>query len=344
MSRQTEDRIAGLAARQHGIVTRAQLLASGLSPPAIRHRVRGGRLCPLHRGVYRVGPIQAPHAREMAAVLAGGPGALLSHLSAAVLHGLMKAPRPWTNRGNASERSIGNSRPPARRAERRPRGQSGRAGPTGRSRSPAVQPVDITIPADRNVLRPGIRVHRTASLDPDERMVVGGVPITTPGRTLMDMTVKVGIRELETMVARAQRAEILDEDRLFAMLERYRGRPGIAALRAVMEIPGGPAMIRSEAESRFLALVRKAGLPTPRANLKVGRYELDFFWPHERIAVEVDGYGYHSSRTRFEGDRRRDAWLNARGFKVIRLSWRQIVESPVPTIVQVGQALAKAGR
>ena len=269
---------------------------------------------------------------------------MLSHLSAAVLHGLMKAPRPWTNRGNASERSIGNSRPPARRAERRPRGQSGRAGPTGRSRSPAVQPVDITIPADRNVLRPGIRVHRTASLDPDERMVVGGVPITTPGRTLMDMTVKVGIRELETMVARAQRAEILDEDRLFAMLERYRGRPGIAALRAVMEIPGGPAMIRSEAESRFLALVRKAGLPTPRANLKVGRYELDFFWPHERIAVEVDGYGYHSSRTRFEGDRRRDAWLNARGFKVIRLSWRQIVESPVPTIVQVGQALAKAGR
>jgi very-short-patch-repair endonuclease len=201
--------------------------------------------------------------------------------------------------------------------------------------------VDITIPADQRLSRPGIREHRTVSLEPDERMVLGGLPVTAPGRTLLDMTVEVGSRELEAMVARAQRAELLDRDALVALLDRYRGRGGIAALRAVLATPEGPALTRSEAEARFLELVRRAGLPAPRSNVKLGRYEIDFLWSDERIAVEVDGFRYHSSRSRFEGDRRKDAWLTARGIRVIRLSWRQIVESAVPTIVQVGQALAK---
>ena len=101
-------------------------------------------------------------------------------------------------------------------------------------------------------------------------------------------------------------------------------------------------LTRSEAEDRFLALVRGAGLPTPSANVPVGPYEIDFFWVSEGIAVEVDGYRGHSTRPRFEGDRRKDAWLLARGVKVIRLSWRQIVHEAMGTAVLVGQALALA--
>jgi very-short-patch-repair endonuclease len=83
--------IAALARRQHGVVTIGQLAAAGLGRPAVKHRVARGRLTPVHRGVYQVGPLPAPLGPEMAAVLACGPDALLSHHSAAALWGIRPA-------------------------------------------------------------------------------------------------------------------------------------------------------------------------------------------------------------------------------------------------------------
>jgi hypothetical protein len=78
--------IWALAREQHWVVTRAQLLELGLGSKAIRHRLRIGRLHPLMRGVYAVGRAEVDsHGRWMAAVLACGPFALLSHHSAAAL-------------------------------------------------------------------------------------------------------------------------------------------------------------------------------------------------------------------------------------------------------------------
>jgi very-short-patch-repair endonuclease len=78
--------VADLAARQHGVVARAQLLALGLDAGAITYRVKAGRLHPVHRGVYAVGHRPpSPLATAMAAVLACGPDALLSHRSAGAL-------------------------------------------------------------------------------------------------------------------------------------------------------------------------------------------------------------------------------------------------------------------
>jgi very-short-patch-repair endonuclease len=116
------------------------------------------------------------------------------------------------------------------------------------------------------------------------------------------------------------------------------------ALRAILERSGGPALTRSRAEEAAVALIRKAGLPAPHTNVAVGPYELDIFWPRERVAVEVDGFRHHSSRPRFENDRRKDAWLRARGITVLRLSWRQLTEEAVATAVQLGQALVHATR
>jgi hypothetical protein len=87
--------IARLAARQWGVVSLADLRAAGLSANAVAHRVRGGRLHPLHRAVYAVGhPAPPSEGRFLAAVLACGPGAALSHVSAAALWDLV----PWDGR------------------------------------------------------------------------------------------------------------------------------------------------------------------------------------------------------------------------------------------------------
>jgi hypothetical protein len=84
--------IAALAARQHGVVSRAQLLGLGLGQGAIDHRVGRGLLYPVHRGVYAVGhSVLGPRGQWLAAVLAAGPGAVLSHSSAAALWGIRDA-------------------------------------------------------------------------------------------------------------------------------------------------------------------------------------------------------------------------------------------------------------
>ena len=76
--------IARIAARQHGVVSRGQLLAMDIGADAINHRLARERLHPVHRGVYLVGhPVAPPLAKEMAAMLACGEGAILSHESAA---------------------------------------------------------------------------------------------------------------------------------------------------------------------------------------------------------------------------------------------------------------------
>ncbi len=105
--------------------------------------------------------------------------------------------------------------------------------------------------------------------------------------------------------------------------------------------PANPALARSEAEERFLALVRRAGLPEPEVNVALHGYELDLLWRDEGLAVEIDGYAFHGDRDAFEADRRRDAVLAAHGLQVFRITWRQITEEPEATLVLVTQALAE---
>jgi hypothetical protein len=85
-----DDAVAALARRQHGNVSRQQLLDLGLGPAAITYRARHGRLHRVHAGVYSVGrPPAAPLERAAAAVLACGAGAALSHESALALWGFV---------------------------------------------------------------------------------------------------------------------------------------------------------------------------------------------------------------------------------------------------------------
>jgi hypothetical protein len=77
--------------RQHGVIARRQLLEFGLGAEAIKSRIATGRLHPVHRGVYAVGrPGLTREGLWMAAVLACGPGAVLSHGSAAALWGIRR--------------------------------------------------------------------------------------------------------------------------------------------------------------------------------------------------------------------------------------------------------------
>jgi very-short-patch-repair endonuclease len=289
------DAIERLAARQLGLVTRAELLAAGLKPKMIDGRVRAGRLLLVHRGVYRVGPVVVPHARELAAVLACAPGATLSHVSAGALRSIVP------DAGDGTD-------------------------------------VDVAVRLDRG-RRPGIRAHRIV-LQSDEITLFDGVPVTTPERTLLDLSSVLALRELERALARAERAGIFDCGMLRKLIERYPRRRGVVALRTLLAGDAPPALTRSDAEERLLTLVRQACLPAPATNTAVGKHEVDFLWRNERLVVEVDGFEFHSSRSRFENDRRRDADLTAAGFRVMRVTWRHLVDTPLAVLARVVRALS----
>ncbi len=295
--RRADEVIAELAARQHGVVARRQLLAAGLSPGLIQARVAARRLLPVHRGVYQVGPLTPPRQKEMAAALVGGRGGVVSHRSAASLWEILPG------RSNATR-------------------------------------VDITVPGADRGRRPGIRPHRVHRLEPDEVAIVDGVPVTTPARTVLDLAGVVSFREMEQALARAERRDLLTREELESLLDRYPKRAGSQRIRALLRAETGPAFTRSEAEERFLTLVRKARLPEPETNVVVAGYELDFLWCRQRLAAEIDGYAFHSSKRTFERDRRRDVDLAARGIQVLRMTWRQIVKEPEAALVRLAQALA----
>jgi predicted transcriptional regulator of viral defense system len=102
-----EMEIAQMAAASHGVVTRMELLAAGLSKASVDGRIAKGALIPVHRGVYRVGH-RAPsvEARYLAAVRAGGDSAVLSGRAAGYLHGLLKGKPPPPEATTLTQRRI----------------------------------------------------------------------------------------------------------------------------------------------------------------------------------------------------------------------------------------------
>jgi very-short-patch-repair endonuclease len=97
---------------------------------------------------------------------------------------------------------------------------------------------------------------------------------------------------------------------------------------------------RSKAERLTLALCKKARLPAPEKNAKVEGYEVDLLWRNERLIVEFDSWTVHSMRSSFEEDRRRDQHLIAHGYRVIRITWRQLTDEHESAIAAISAALA----
>lgn len=264
-----------------GPTTRAALLAAGVTPDALDRRLASGHLVALHHGVYALaGPPPTQRALHRAAVLACGPRAVLSSVSAALEWDLL---------------------------------------PTSHSR-----PIHVTIPASEHRRPKGLVVHR-ADLARHEVRRRADLLVTDPARTLIDLA-GTHPELLEYALNEAYARRLVRP----GALEPTDGRRGAKALRAALE--DGPGFTRSEAERTLLRLLERAGLPRPQTNVSIHPYEVDALWPEQRLVVEVDGYAAHSSRRAFERDRRKNAALQAQGYRVLRVSYRQLTREPERTV------------
>src|SRR3954471_10430369 len=230
-----------------------------------------------------------------------------------------------------------------------PRGGGGHGGGRGAGGShgsaavlwgvPPAEPGEVhVLVAGRNVRsRRGIRVHRTAHLHPADATRREGIPVTSLARTLLDLATTASPRQLVRAVEEAQIHHHLSDRSLDEQFKRYPHHPGVKALKQATLTD--PALTRSDAERRLVDLIRKAGLPPPETNTRIAGHEVDMVWRAHRLVVEVDGYAYHGTRAAFERDRRRDADLQAAGFRVLRITWRRLQDEPLAVAAALGRAL-----
>lgn len=191
--------------------------------------------------------------------------------------------------------------------------------------------------------RPGrarTRLHRS-KVNEDERRSRHGIPVTSVERTLLDLAAVADGRRLRRAFEEADRLGLLDRQCLDRVCTRGRGRPGVAALRALLAETRTGAT-RSDLEDRFLRLCRDRGLPLPLINASVLGYEVDAFWPAQRLVVELDGFAYHRHRAAFERDRVRDAALQAAGYRVLRLTSRALENDAARVVAQIKSLLVQA--
>jgi very-short-patch-repair endonuclease len=203
-------------------------------------------------------------------------------------------------------------------------------------------PLEVLVVGDQR--RGDFIVHRTRRLDLSDVTVHDGLPVTAPARTLIDLAATLGPRPLQRALEEAERLRLVRRGELTDALRRAKRRRGAATLASLVADASEPALTRSEAEERMLALIKKGGLPSPRVNARAAGHEVDFLWPEHGLVVEVDGYAFHSGRAAFERDRLRDADLAAIGLRVVRTSWRRLTREPEAVLVAVAQALASYTR
>jgi hypothetical protein len=275
-----------LAEQQHGVVARRQLIEAGMGSNAVDNGLRAGRLHRLHPGVYAVGHrLVSREGRGMAAVLACGAGAVLSHRSAAAL---------WRIASFSGA-------------------------------------VEVTTPRDVRS-RGAIRRH-CARLPPDEVTAFDGIPVTSVHRTIFDCAGLSSVDRLEAAMREAEYRRLWDRLSLPTLLARHPGHRGNANLRLCLERLGKTAgFTRSDLEELFLPLLDRFGLPRPHLNarLQVGGewIEVDCIWRKRRLAVELDSRSAHETRSAFEADRDRDRRLQTAGWRVVRITWRQLHDEP----------------
>jgi very-short-patch-repair endonuclease len=286
-----EQLISELARRQHGVLARWQLTSLGLGRGAIAARLRAGRWRRIHPGVYATGDAAlSREGRFIAAVLACGEGAVLSHGSAAFLWGISKEVPAW---------------------------------------------IDVTVPGDRGRRLKGVRVHRQP-LTGKDITPRDGIPVTRPGRTLVDLADVVSERALERAI---DEADYLRLD--CAGLGLRPGRAGSGRLAKVLSLYRlGTTRTRSALEERFLELCRRSKLPDPEVNVHVEGYVVDFFWQAQRLIVETDGHAAHRTRRAFERDPVRDADLIEAGYRPIRITAWRLQGEPEAVARQLRRLLA----
>ena len=292
-------RVTRLARRQHGVVTRAELLELGVTQHAIDWWLATHQLVALFPGVYRLGG----------------------------------APDTWRGRALAAQRRVstqlhrlgGDGAPPPVVAV----GGAAAAhlhGLPGHDRAPRL----ALVAARRSRAGGGVAVAVRPSLSPADVVTVDRIPVTSLAWSAVEVAARAPAADRRDMLAHLLATGRTRPGQLLGAAHRadgVRGRDGVLAV--VADLGPAPDHVRSRTERVLADACIALGLPTPRTNLRVatqrGSYELDLAWEDVRLDVEVDG-PHHLLPEQRRRDRARDRDLRDDRWQVARFPVTELDE------------------
>jgi predicted transcriptional regulator of viral defense system len=281
--------VAEVARRQHGLISAAQMQDLGMSQGTVGHRAQLGSLHRVHQGVYAVGhSLLSREARFMAAVLACGPGACLSHRSAAELWGIRE------DRREAVDVTAAN---------RRGRAPKGVAAHRDRMLAPADRAERFGIPCTG--------VAKTL-LD-----LAGVVPLGQLRRSIAEAEVLrlLDHRALRALMRRNRGRRGVARLRL--LLDEV--HPATARTRSELERLFLRMCSRASIPEPEVNVLLNAG---------GRQYRPDFLWRDAGLIVEADSRRFHDTDSAFSSDRQREQRLQLAGWRVTRCTWEQVEREP----------------
>ena len=202
--------------------------------------------------------------------------------------------------------------------------------------------VDVTVTKQGSRRHAGIRVHRTATLERRDIVVRDGIRVTSPERTLLDLASQLSFPKLRRAVREAMAQRRISVQSLTTCLARGGPRRGSRKLARILA--DGYTPTRTVLEDVVLDLILAGGFERPEVNKPIfiegRRLVPDFRWPEQHLIVEADGRQWHDHKLAREDDAERQAFLEAHGERVLRVTWHQALTKRAQTQARLSTAAA----
>jgi Protein of unknown function (DUF559) len=324
-----DERIVDIVSRQHGVISRRQLQAAGLSSTGIGHRVRRRRLFPVLHGVYALGPHVDLWGRRHAAVLSVG-GRFTT--------GPPRGETNITTVGSASARDTGRVGDAATSDRSGPAASDSVAGPRIRvalshwsvlhlhgliERPPSR--FHVTVEGTGGRPHAAVHIHRARTLRAADVEILDGLPVTTAARTILDAGLGASVAQVQRLIREAEYRQLLEVGAIADVVRRNPFHPANRLVRVADPHTAEARLIQTPIEDRMAAIVDRLPIGRPETQFALtgrsGRpYRADFAWPDLQLIVETDGRSAHDRSSSFQSDRDRDADLAAVGWLTLRFT------------------------
>jgi hypothetical protein len=193
----------------------------------------------------------------------------------------------------------------------------------------------------RKVQRPGIEIRCTTTLHQCDVHLRRGIPTTTTERALLDSAPDTDPPALRRLVNTALRRRRTSRTKLRALLSRHPRHPGAGRLAGLV---AQAQPTRSPFEDDFLTFCARHSLPTPRTCSAPFGYEVDAYFPDERVIVELDSEEFHLDAETFRADHERDLHHTTLGILTIRLIWEHVARRPAQSAERLHRILEQRRR
>jgi very-short-patch-repair endonuclease len=200
----------------------------------------------------------------------------------------------------------------------------------------APEVVDVTVPRVSNHRRrSGVRTRRR-DLAPGDVVIRKGLRVTALPLTVVEAATRPG-GGMKLMDAALQRD--LELSQLWHAHLRNKGRHGSPAARRLLRAASDGA--RSEAERLLVSLLRRNRITGWKADYPVSGYQVDIAFPELKVAIETDGWAFHSDPEAFVKDRKRQNAIALLGWQILRFTWFDLTEHPQRVIAEIAAAIRR---